>query len=125
MSGTAELAQPVPHVRARIRAALAHIEEGGPQIRDGGSDSGPPLYDSADQGWTVERECVSCTLGESKPGYRYYVDHVGIGRRDALPLYLEAVQAAGLDAAIEALASGGRAVVRVAGTYDGDGRRID
>jgi len=119
---------PTQHPRERIRAALAHMEEGGAQIRDGGSDSGPPLYDSADQGWMLELEHVwnraSGPDGKRLFAYRYHVDHVGLGRRDALPMYLAALRAAGVDAELAPLDGGGRPVVRVAGVYDAEGRRI-
>src|SRR6266540_6403003 len=74
--------QPSRHPRDLIRSALALMEEGGPQIRDGGSDSGPPLYDSADQGWTLAMECSwTPPMGQSGArllAYRFYVDNVGI-----------------------------------------------
>lgn len=117
------------HPRDLIRAALAHMDEGGAQIRDGGGHSGPPLHDTADQGWTLELEPVwnpqqPGPRGERLLAYRYYVDHVGMGRRDALPMYLSAVRAAGLEAELAPLPGGGRPVVRLAGVYDGEGRRI-
>ena len=119
--------QPSRHPRDLIRSALALMEEGGPQIRDGGSDSGPPLYDSADQGWTLEMECSwNPPMGPSGArllAYRFYVDHVGMGRRDALPMYLDAMRRAGLDASLGPVyAGGGKQVVWLAGRYDADGR---
>jgi hypothetical protein len=104
------------------------MDEGGPQIRDGGSDSGPPLYDSAEQGWTLEMECSWDTnpgAGDRLLVYRFYVDHVGLGRRDALPMYVDALRGAGLDVALAPLyPGGGKQVVWLAGRYDGAGRRI-
>jgi hypothetical protein len=118
------------HPRDLLRAALAGLEEGGAQIRDGGSDSGPPLYDSAPQGWTLQMTCdFSDEPRAAERGrllwYRFYVDHVGLGRRDALPMYLEAVRAAGLDASIGPAGGGSsKSVVWLAGIYDAGGRRV-
>jgi hypothetical protein len=117
------------HPRDRISAALALFDGGGPQIRDGGGDSGPPLFDAAEQGWRLDVECsFNDASARPEPGllvYRYYVDHVGAGRRQALPMYLLALQGAGLDAAMGPIHAGAaKQVVWLAGEYDGDGRRL-
>jgi hypothetical protein len=115
-------------LRDRIRTALALFDEGGSSIRDGGGDSGPHLYDSSDQGWLLQMEC-----GWNDPHdaagkllvYRFYVDHVGGGRRDALATYLGALRAAGLPVELAPIHAGSaKQVVWLAGTYDGDGRRL-
>jgi hypothetical protein len=109
------------------------MEQGGPQIVDGGRASGPPLYDSADQGWTLQME-TSFNDRRGAPAdadrrllvYRYYVDHVGLGRKDALPMYLDALKAAGLDASLGPIHPGAsKQVVWLAGRYDSVGRRLD
>jgi hypothetical protein len=86
--------------RARVQAALAHFDEGGPQIRTGGSDSGPALYDSAAQGWRLD------VRRDAAGAARFYVDHVGAGRREALPMYLRALESAGLVASLAPVQDG-------------------
>jgi len=126
-AATSEPAQGTParHPRDRVRAALALFDEGGSSIRDGGGDSGPPLYDSSDLGFLLQMECG---FGEERGKllvYRFYVDHVGGGRRDALASYLGALRAAGLEAELGPIHPGSaKQVVWVAGTYDGEGRRL-
>ena len=116
-------------LRGRVAAALALFEDGGPQIRGGGGDSGPPLYDSAAQGWRLEMEIgwntPGARRGDGVLAYRYYVDHVGAGRRQALPMYLQALQAAGLDVSLDAVHAGSaKQVIWLAGEYDGEGRPL-
>jgi hypothetical protein len=120
------------HPRDRIRAALALFDEGGSSIRDGGGDSGPPLYDSSDQGWLLQMECgfnersTPGATGQKLLVYRFYVDHVGGGRREALRMYLDALRAAALAAEVAPIHAGSaKQVVWLAGSYDGDGRRLD
>ena len=117
-----------PHPRDRIAAALAGLEPGGVLIGDGGGDSGPPLYDATPQGWIVG---IETSFNETDATWRrclkhrYYVDHVGMGRNAALPMYLEALRAVGLSASLAPL-HGGRAkqVVWLDGVFDHLGHRI-
>jgi hypothetical protein len=130
MQGSDDRGGAAAHPRDLIRAALRGLEEGGPQIRDGGSDSGPPLYDSAEQGWQLQMSCDFSSDPEAarrgKPlVYRFYVDHVGMGRREALPIYADALRAAGLEATIDVVGGGSsKRVVWLGGVYDGEGRRV-
>ena len=117
---------PARHPRDRVRAALALFDEGGSSIRDGGGDSGPPLYDSSDQGFLLEMECRFGDAPDKLLVYRFYVDHVGGGRRDALASYLGALRAAGVEAEQGPIHPGSaKQVVWIAGAYDGDGRRLE
>jgi hypothetical protein len=123
-SGTAQ-GTPARHPRDRAREALALFDEGGSSIRDGGGDSGPPLYDSSDQGFLLQMECGFGEAAGKLLVYRFYVDHVGGGRRDALASYLGALRAAGVDAELGPIHAGSaKQVVWIAGTYDGEGRRL-
>jgi hypothetical protein len=102
------------------------LDEGGSPVRDGGGDSGPPLFDSSEQGWRLAIESNwSDGPGEALLVYRYYVEHIGPGRRQALPMYLRALQDTGIDAEVGPIHAGSaRQVVWVAGVYDGEGRRL-
>jgi hypothetical protein len=112
------------HPRDRVRAALRLFDEGGSPVRDGGGDSGPPLFDSSEQGWRFAIE-TDWADGEAPLSYRFYVEHVGAGRRQALPLYLRALQEAGIDAELGPVHAGSaRQVVWIAGVYDGQGRAV-
>jgi hypothetical protein len=114
------------HPRDRIRAALRFLDEGGAPVRDGGGDSGPPLYDSSEQGWRLAVESGwNDEAGGSLLAYRFYVEHIGAGRREALPMYLKALHDGGLDAEVGPIHAGSaRQVVWVAGVYDGEGRPL-
>jgi hypothetical protein len=117
------------HPRDRIQKALVFFDSGGPQIRTGGGDSGPPLYDSAEQGWRLGMEsdwsARAGSPGEAPLVYRFYVEHVGTGRREALPMYLQAMRTAGLEASLGPIHEGSsKQVVWLDGKYDGEGRRV-
>jgi hypothetical protein len=114
------------HLRDRVHGALRLFDEGGAPVRDGGGDSGPPLFDSSDQGWRLSVESGwNDVPGGSLLVYRFYVDHVGAGRRQALPMYLRALQEGGVEAELGPVHAGSaRQVLWLAGVYDGDGHRL-
>jgi hypothetical protein len=121
--------QPRAHPRDLICDALRGLDQAGVQFADGGSESGPPLFDATLAGWRldVQSEWNDATgAGEPLLAYRFYVDHVGMRRADGLALYLSALRAAGLPASLgPAYRGSGRQVVWLEGRYDGDGRRLD
>lgn len=111
-----------PHPADLIAQALAGLEAGGQNIEEGGGESGPPLYESAEPGWILGVETNWNKTDQTWRrclAHRYYVDHVGPGRKEALPIYLEALQAAGLKVSIGPLHEGrSKQVIWLEGRYD-------